>query len=135
MERKYVSDMTKGNTASLLLRFAFPMLIGNIFQQFYNMADSAIVGKFVGSHALGAVGSVGSLNFLFFSLCMGLGAGLGILISQYFGAGQEDYVKKVIANAVYITFAAGYAYAAGKFCRCPCLYENCMRSYGCCSRI
>ena len=107
MERKYISDMTKGNTASLLLRFAFPMLIGNIFQQFYNMADSAIVGKFVGSHALGAVGSVGSLNFLFFSLCMGLGAGLGILISQYFGAGQEDYVKKVIANAAYITFAAG----------------------------
>lgn len=107
MEKKYVGDMTQGNAAILLLRFAFPMLVGNIFQQFYNMADSAIVGKFVGSHALGAVGSVGSLNFLFFSLCMGLGAGLGVLISQYFGAGEEDYVKKAIANAVYITLAAG----------------------------
>lgn len=107
MAKKYVCDMTKGNAAGLLLRFAFPMLVGNIFQQFYNMADSVIVGKFVGSHALGAVGSVGSLNFMFFSLCMGLGAGLGVLISQYFGAGQDDYVKKIIANAVYITAAAG----------------------------
>lgn len=107
MEKKYVCDMTEGNAAGLLLRFAFPMLIGNIFQQFYNMADSVIVGKFVGSNALGAVGSVGSLNFMFFSLCMGLGAGLGVLISQYFGAEQDDYVKKIIANAVYITAAAG----------------------------
>lgn len=107
MERKYVCDMTKGNAAGLLLRFAFPMLVGNIFQQFYNMADSVIVGKFVGPHALGAVGCVGSLNFMFFSLCMGLGAGLGVLISQYFGAGQDDYVKKIIANAIYITVLAG----------------------------
>lgn len=107
MERKYVCDMTQGNAAGLLLRFALPMLVGNIFQQFYNMADSVIVGKFVGSHALGAVGSVGSLNFLFFSLCMGLGAGLGVLISQYFGAGQDEFVKKIIANAAYITAAAG----------------------------
>lgn len=107
MEKKYVCDMTKGNAAGLLLRFAFPMLVGNIFQQFYNMADSVIVGKFVSSNALGAVGSVGSLNFMFFSLCMGLGSGLGVLISQYFGAGQDDYVKKIIANAVYITAVAG----------------------------
>ena len=107
MEKKYVCDMTNGNAAGLLLRFAFPMLIGNIFQQFYNMADSVIVGKFVGSNALGAVGSVGSLNFMFFSLCMGLGSGIGVLISQYFGAGQDEYVRKIIANAVYITIAAG----------------------------
>lgn len=107
MDKNYVCDMTKGNVASLLLRFSFPMLIGNIFQQFYNMADSMIVGKFVSSNALGAVGSVGSLNFMFFSLCMGLGAGLGVLIAQYFGAGEYEYVQKIIANAVYITTAAG----------------------------
>lgn len=107
MENKYVCDMTKGNVTALLLRFALPMLVGNIFQQFYNMADSIIVGKFVGSNALGAVGSVGSLNFMFFSLCMGLGAGLGVLISQYFGAKEDDYVKKIIANAIYITLVAG----------------------------
>ena len=107
MDNKYVLDMTKGNEVSLLLRFTLPMLIGNIFQQFYNMVDSIIVGKFVGSNALGAVGSVGSLNFLFFSLCMGLGAGMGVLISQYFGAGREEYVKKIIANSIYITVVAG----------------------------
>lgn len=107
MKSRYVCDMTKGNEVKLLLQFAVPMLIGNIFQQFYNMVDSIIVGRFVGANALGAVGSVGSLNFLFFSLCMGLGAGIGILISQFFGAGQDDYVKKIIANAIYITLAAG----------------------------
>lgn len=108
MEKKYVCDMTKGNEMGLLLRFAVPMLIGNIFQQFYNMVDSVIVGKFVGANALGAVGSVGSLNFLFFSLCIGLGSGIGILISQYFGAGQDEYVKKINANAVYITIGTGF---------------------------
>lgn len=114
--------MTKGNAAGLLLRFAFPMLIGNIFQQFYNMADSIIVGKFVSSDALGAVGSVGSLNFMFFSLCMGLGAGLGVLISQYFGAGEDEYVKKIIANAAYITIAAGMLMSlCGIICAKPIL--------------
>lgn len=109
MGDKYVCDMTKGNEVKLLLRFALPMLVGNIFQQFYNMVDSIVVGKYVGAEALGAVGSVGSLTFLFFSLCMGLGAGIGILISQYFGAGQEKDVKKTIANSIYITAAAGIA--------------------------
>lgn len=122
MYKNYVCDMTKGNAAGLLLRFAFPMLIGNIFQQFYNMADSIIVGKFVSSDALGAVGSVGSLNFMFFSLCMGLGAGLGVLISQYFGAGEDEYVKKIIANAAYITIAAGMLMSlCGIICAKPIL--------------
>src|SRR5574344_907453 len=107
MKSRYVCDMTKGNEVKLLLQFAVPMLIGNIFQQFYNMVDSIIVGRFVGTNALGAVGSVGSITFMFFSLCLGLGSGIGILISQYFGAGQEDYVKKIVANALYITLATG----------------------------
>lgn len=107
MKKSYVCDMTKGNEVSLLLRFALPMLVGNIFQQFYNMVDSIIVGRYVGSNALGAVGAVGSVNFLFFSLCMGLGSGIGILISQYFGAGKDDSVKKCVANSIYITLSAG----------------------------
>ncbi len=107
MRDRYVCDMTKGNELGLLLGFTLPMLAGNVFQQFYNMADSMIVGRYVGADALGAVGAVGSLGFLFFSLCMGLSAGIGILISQYFGAGKEEYVKRIIANAVYITFGAG----------------------------
>lgn len=107
MNERYVCDMTKGNEVELLLRFALPMLVGNIFQQLYNMVDSIIVGKFVGSNALGAVGAVGNLNFLFFSLCLGLASGIGILISQFFGAGKDDYVKKIIANSVYIITISG----------------------------
>ena len=107
MNERYVCDMTKGNEVGLLLRFALPMLVGNIFQQLYNMVDSIIVGKFVGSNALGAVGAVGNLNFLFFSLCLGLASGIGILISQFFGAGKDDYVKKIIANSVYIITISG----------------------------
>lgn len=107
MNERYVCDMTKGNEVGLLLRFALPMLVGNIFQQLYNMVDSIIVGKFVSSNALGAVGVVGNLNFLFFSLCLGLTSGIGILISQFFGAGKDDYVKKIIANSIYIITATG----------------------------
>ena len=60
-----VRDMTKGNTTKLLISFSIPMLVGNIFQQLYNLADSAIVGRGVGPDALAAVGSTGSLSFLF----------------------------------------------------------------------
>lgn len=105
---KYVNDMTSGNEVKLLLGFALPMFIGNTFQQFYNMADSIIVGRYVGSKQLGAVGSVGNLTFLFFSLCMGLGAGVGILIAQFFGAGKDHQVKCTIANSVYITCIVGF---------------------------
>ncbi|MBE6023373.1 MAG: MATE family efflux transporter [Cellulosilyticum sp.] len=95
-------DMTEGNPITLLLKFSLPMLIGNIFQQFYNMVDSIIVGQFVGANALAAVGATGAINFLFFSLAFGLSAGIGIIISQYFGAKDEKKVKKSIATSVYI---------------------------------
>lgn len=65
-------NMTQGGPTGLLLRFAIPMLIGNIFQQAYSLADSVIVGQFVGASALAAVGSTGSVTFLFFSVCNGI---------------------------------------------------------------
>ena len=107
MKQKFILDMTKGNEVALLLRFAFPMLVGNIFQQLYNMVDSVVVGRYVGANALASVGSVGNLNFLFFSLCFGLTSGIGILISQYFGAGKQEQVKQIIANSIYIILTAG----------------------------
>ena len=94
--------MTEGNPTGLLLTFMLPMVVGNVFQQLYNMVDSMIVGKYVGADALAAVGATGSLNFLIFSLCGGMANGVGIIISQYFGAGNDSGVKKAIANAVYI---------------------------------
>lgn len=107
MGNKYVTDMTKGNEIALLIKFTIPMLLGNLFQQFYNLADTVIIGHFGGEYGLPAIGAVGSVNFLFFSLCLGMGAGVGIMISQNFGAGKDDYVKKIVGNAIYITLVAG----------------------------
>lgn len=107
--RSRVVDMTKGNTTKLLISFMIPLLLGNLFQQFYNVVDSMIVGKFVGADALAAVGATGSINFLFFSLCNGLSNGIGIVISQYFGAEREDDVRNTIGNAIYIIFASAMA--------------------------
>jgi Na+-driven multidrug efflux pump len=102
MAKSNILDMTEGNPTSLLLKFSIPMLIGNLFQQFYNMVDAMIVGNYVSANALGAVGATGSLNFLFFSLSFGLASGIGIMVSQYFGARDEQHVTKTIANSIYV---------------------------------
>ena len=107
MNKKYVTDMTSGNEIVLLIKFTSPMLLGNLFQQFYNLADTVIVGQFGGEYGLASIGAVGSVNFLFFSLCLGMGAGVGIMISQNFGAGKDEYVKKIVGNSIYITLVAG----------------------------
>ena len=97
-------NMTHGNPTGLLLRFAIPMLIGNIFQQLYTLADSAIVGQFLGANALAAIGSTGSVTYLFFSVCNGISSGSSVVTSQYFGAGDDANTKRAIANAAYIMF-------------------------------
>ena len=95
-------NMTEGSPVRLLIVFAIPMLIGNIFQQMYNLVDSMIVGKYVGANALAAVGATNSVSFLFFALCNGIGSGGGIITAQQFGAGQDDNVKKSIVSSGYI---------------------------------
>lgn len=102
-----IKDMTKGKETPLLLKFMLPMLLGNVFQQFYNIVDSAIVGRFEGATALGSIGCTSSLNFLFFSICNGLSIGAGVLIAQNFGAKNERLVKNTIANSLYIVTAIG----------------------------
>lgn len=104
--RSKALKMTEGEPVRLLLAFAVPMLIGNVFQQVYNLVDSVIVGRFVGAGALAAVGATNSVSFLFFSLCNGIGSGGGIVTAQYFGAGDQDKVKRAIANSAYIMFGA-----------------------------
>ena len=96
------ADMTKGNPVKLILTFSLPLIIGNVFQQFYNMVDSIVVGNFVGANALGAVGACGSLNWLFFSLSSGLGIGIGVIVSQFYGAKRFDQVSATIANSFYV---------------------------------
>lgn len=95
-------NMTTGNPTKLLVLFAIPMMIGNIFQQLYNVVDSAIVGRLVGADALAAIGVTGSITFLFFALCNGVGSGGGIVTSQYFGNGDTSKVKKCIVNVAVI---------------------------------
>ncbi len=107
MSKTYVRDMTKGNIVSHLFVFSLPMLVGNLFQQFYNMVDSIIVGKFVGPNALAAVGVTSSLNFLIFSVCNGAASGIGVLVAQYFGAGNREYVKRSIINSFYVILGLG----------------------------
>ncbi|PHV69932.1 MATE family efflux transporter [Sporanaerobium hydrogeniformans] len=102
MARNYTQDMTKGSPTKLLLMFTIPMLAGNLFQQLYNMVDTWVVGQFVGKNALGAVGATGSIGFLFFSLSFGLGAGIGIIVSQLFGAGMIEKVKRAIVTSFYV---------------------------------
>lgn len=101
-ENKFLKDMTKGTPWKLLLQFAVPLFIGNIFQQLYNMVDSIIVGNFVGPNALGTIGTTNSLNFLFFSLVAGLSVGIGIIVAQFFGSNNEEKVKDTIGNAIWI---------------------------------
>ena len=98
-------NMTEGSTLRLIGAFALPMLVGNLFQQFYNIADSIIVGKLLGADALAAVGATNYVTFLFFALCNGIGNGGGIVTSQFYGAGDNKKVKACIVNTGYIMLA------------------------------
>ena len=107
MNNIYVKNMTQGSELKHILLFTLPLLAGNLFQQLYNIVDSVIVGRFLGHEALAAVGATGSITFLFYALCNGLSAGAGILISQSFGAGRHDDVKRYISNSAYTLLAVG----------------------------
>ena len=97
-------DMTHGNITKHLLQFAFPLLIGNIFQQLYNTVDTVIVGNFVGKEALAAVGSTGPIINMLIALFNGLAVGATILISQYFGAHDKEKVHITVQTTMTLTF-------------------------------
>ena len=92
-------DMTKGRPAGLILKFMLPLIIGNIFQQMYNMVDTIIVGRFVGVQALAAVGATGTIMFLIIGFLQGLTTGFTVLTAQRFGAGDEKGLKISVGNA------------------------------------
>ena len=97
-----VRDMTKGSPVRLLLAFAAPLLLGNIFQQLYSVVDAMVLGRGVGVSALAAVGSTGSVHFFVFGFITGLTHGYSILISQKFGAGNPASVRRAVANSAYL---------------------------------
>ena len=97
------TDMTVGKPMKMILDFTIPVFIGNVFQQFYNMADAIIVGKFVGTKGLAAVGSTGTIMFLIIGFLTGLTAGFTVLTSQKFGAGKMDEMRQSVGNAALLS--------------------------------
>ena len=91
-------DMTKGSPFKLILGFAFPMLLGMLFQQFYNLVDTMIVGKTLGVSALAGVGATSSINFMIIGFCMGICNGFAIPVAQQFGAGKYSELRKYVFN-------------------------------------
>ena len=100
-------DMTSGPTLRHIIGFALPMLVGYLFQQFYSMVDTIIVGKFVGVLALAGVGSTSAINFMIIGFCTGICAGFSIPIAQCFGAQDYPQLRRFVANSMWLS--AGFA--------------------------
>lgn len=100
-------DLTQGDEGKTLILFALPMLLGNVFQQFYNMVDSFVVGQFIGTNALAAVGASFPVIFLLLALIMGITLGSSVLISQFFGARLKEELARTISTSYLFLFGAG----------------------------
>ena len=107
------NDMTKGSPLRLIVLFTLPVLIGNLFQNFYNLVDSVIVGQFLGVNALAAVGATGTIAFLIFGWINGITGGFGIMLAQSFGAGDEKQLRHYTAMSVYLCTAMAVLMAGG----------------------
>ena len=103
MAAKKTVDMTVGEALPLIIRFTIPVFAGNIFQQFYNLADTLIVGRFLGSNALAAVGSTGTIMFLLSGFTGGLTTGFSVQVAQTFGAKDYDHMRRSVANAMILS--------------------------------
>ncbi|MDR0819109.1 MAG: MATE family efflux transporter [Oscillospiraceae bacterium] len=100
-------DMTQGGILRQLIVFAFPLLLGNLLQQLYNAVDAIIVGNFVGRNALAAVGSTGSLVQLLISFFMGMSSGASVMISRYYGAGDNERLSRAVHTAILLSIIIG----------------------------
>lgn len=95
-------DMTTGSPVKLIVGFAIPMFLGLLFQQFYSMVDTMIVGKYLGVNPLAGVGSTSSLNFMVIGFCMGICNGFAIPVAQMFGAKEESNLRKYVTNSTWL---------------------------------
>ena len=100
-------DLTSGNPFKIILLFTLPLMLGNLFQQFYSLADTIIVGRFVGVNALAAVGATGSVNYLILGFVIGMCNGFAIPIAQLFGAHDDSDLRRHVANATWLCIAWG----------------------------
>ena len=101
--KKATKDMTSGSPLQLIASFSLPLLLGNIFQQMYNLVDTIIVGKFLGLSALSSVGATGSISFLIVGFCTGFTAGFAIPVAQSFGAKKYGEMRNFVINAAYLS--------------------------------
>ena len=116
-------DLTKGNPTKIILGFTIPIFIGNLFQQFYNMVDAMIVGKFVGTKALAAVGETGTIMFLILGFLMGMTVGFTVLTSQRFGAGDMGGMRKTVVSAAFLSLVVALLMTAvSLLCMKPLLH-------------
>ena len=112
------TSMTKGSPMKLMLQFAFPLLIGNLLQQTYNIIDAAIVGQILGAKALASVGASSSVQFLVLGFCIGCCAGFGVPVAKYFGAEQMNRMRNYVFNGAVLT--AGIAVIMTTVCAVFC---------------
>ena len=114
-----MQNMTVGSPLKHIIKFFFPLLLGMLFQQFYNLVDTAIVGQFLGKENLAAVGATGSVNFLILGFCMGVCNGFAIPVAQKFGAKDESGLQRFVANSIWlaILFAIIMTVVVSIFCR------------------
>ncbi len=119
MNKSTTKDMTTGSPMKLILGFAVPLLFGFLFQQFYSVVDTVIVGQFLGVKALAGVGSTGSLNFMIIGFCMGVCNGFAIPVAHKFGAKDFSGMRQFIANSIWLSavFAVAMTAAVVLLCR------------------
>ena len=106
-EKQAITDMTQGSPMRLILRFAVPMFIGNIFQQVYHLVDTMVAGYCLGDQAIAAIGATSSLYALILEFALGLNGGFAIIITQAFGARNEDRIRKSVAGAILLNGCIG----------------------------
>ncbi|MCM1127040.1 MAG: MATE family efflux transporter [Lachnospiraceae bacterium] len=119
MTKDTTKDMTVGSPMKLILGFSIPLLLGFLFQQFYSVVDTVIVGRFLGMEALAGVGATGSINFMIVGFCMGVCSGFAIPVAHKFGAKDYSGMRQVIANCMWLAvlFALVMTVAAALLCR------------------
>lgn len=101
--------MTEGSETGHIIRFTLPLLGGNLLQQTYNIIDTLVVGRYLGDDALAAVGATGSITYLFYTLCIGLSVGAGVIVSQLFGLGDKKKLGQAVFNSAIVTAIFGIA--------------------------
>ena len=116
-------DMTQGNILRHIISFSIPLLLGNLFQQLYNMVDTWVLGNFVSNEAYSAVGNVGPIVNMLIGSFMGLSTGAGVVISQHYGAGQQEKVQQAVHTAIVMTLCLGILFTGIGICMIPFMLD------------